>query len=162
MCLNLLHLLYVLILQSQSVLIWSSFHLEVLQFCRLKHAELNIYDFVLVISQYWHKGCFSCEVCKMALSMTNYKGFEKKPYCSMWVFTPNIAPWKWLKQQDGTWSRPHLQKSAQKWHHSITNIIDEDPVINFCINVIYGRTFHVPGANFYHQESSRSVPPSHV
>lgn len=37
--------------------------------------------------QYWHKGCFSCEVCKMALSMTTYKGFEKKPYCSMWVFT---------------------------------------------------------------------------
>lgn len=35
--------------------------------------------------QYWHKGCFSCEVCKMALSMTTYKGFEKKPYCSMWV-----------------------------------------------------------------------------
>uniref|UniRef100_A0A3B4Z858 LIM and SH3 domain protein 1 n=1 Tax=Stegastes partitus TaxID=144197 RepID=A0A3B4Z858_9TELE len=32
---------------------------------------------------YWHKGCFSCEVCKMALSMNNYKGFEKKPYCSM-------------------------------------------------------------------------------
>uniref|UniRef100_G3NH50 LIM and SH3 domain protein 1 n=1 Tax=Gasterosteus aculeatus aculeatus TaxID=481459 RepID=G3NH50_GASAC len=33
--------------------------------------------------KYWHKGCFSCEVCKMALSMTTYKGFEKKPYCSM-------------------------------------------------------------------------------
>uniref|UniRef100_A0A3Q0T9L8 SH3 domain-containing protein n=1 Tax=Amphilophus citrinellus TaxID=61819 RepID=A0A3Q0T9L8_AMPCI len=25
----------------------------------------------------------NCEVCKMALSMTSYKGFEKKPYCSM-------------------------------------------------------------------------------
>nr|XP_015818224.2 LIM and SH3 domain protein 1 [Nothobranchius furzeri]XP_054605323.1 LIM and SH3 domain protein 1 [Nothobranchius furzeri] len=35
------------------------------------------------LDKYWHKGCFSCEVCKMALSMTNYKGFEKKPYCSM-------------------------------------------------------------------------------
>ncbi|XP_034050643.1 LIM and SH3 domain protein 1-like isoform X2 [Thalassophryne amazonica] len=34
-------------------------------------------------TQYWHKGCFSCEVCKMALSMNNYKGFEKKPYCTM-------------------------------------------------------------------------------
>lgn len=33
--------------------------------------------------QYWHKGCFSCEVCKMALSMSNYKGFDKKPYCTM-------------------------------------------------------------------------------
>uniref|UniRef100_A0A8B9HDR6 LIM and SH3 domain protein 1 n=1 Tax=Astyanax mexicanus TaxID=7994 RepID=A0A8B9HDR6_ASTMX len=31
---------------------------------------------------YWHKGCFSCEVCKMTLNMKNYKGFDKKPYCS--------------------------------------------------------------------------------
>ncbi|XP_029954009.1 LIM and SH3 domain protein 1-like isoform X3 [Salarias fasciatus] len=35
------------------------------------------------LDKYWHKGCFSCEVCKMALSMSNYKGFEKKPYCTM-------------------------------------------------------------------------------
>lgn len=35
------------------------------------------------LDKYWHKSCFSCEVCKMALSMTTYKGFEKKPYCSM-------------------------------------------------------------------------------
>ncbi|XP_020773952.1 LIM zinc-binding domain-containing Nebulette-like isoform X1 [Boleophthalmus pectinirostris] len=35
------------------------------------------------LDKFWHKGCFSCEVCKMALSMSNYKGFEKKPYCSM-------------------------------------------------------------------------------
>ncbi|KAB0352955.1 hypothetical protein FD754_017812, partial [Muntiacus muntjak] len=31
---------------------------------------------------YWHKGCFHCEVCKMALNMNNYKGYEKKPYCN--------------------------------------------------------------------------------
>nr|XP_057934243.1 LIM and SH3 domain protein 1-like isoform X1 [Doryrhamphus excisus] len=35
------------------------------------------------LDKYWHKGCFSCEVCKMALSMNNYKGFNKRPYCSM-------------------------------------------------------------------------------
>ncbi|CAN9508738.1 unnamed protein product [Ophioblennius macclurei] len=35
------------------------------------------------LDKYWHKGCFSCEVCKMALSMSNYKGFDKKPYCTM-------------------------------------------------------------------------------
>ncbi|XP_077481342.1 LIM and SH3 domain protein 1-like isoform X2 [Stigmatopora argus] len=35
------------------------------------------------LDKYWHKGCFSCEVCKMALSMNNYKGFDKRPYCSM-------------------------------------------------------------------------------
>ncbi|XP_056871544.1 LIM and SH3 domain protein 1-like [Takifugu flavidus] len=30
----------------------------------------------------WHRGCFSCEVCKMTLNMKNYKGFEKRPYCN--------------------------------------------------------------------------------
>ncbi|XP_071766149.1 LIM and SH3 domain protein 1-like [Centroberyx gerrardi] len=35
------------------------------------------------LDKYWHKGCFSCEVCKMALSMTTYKGFNKKPYCTI-------------------------------------------------------------------------------
>ncbi|KAF5889675.1 LIM and SH3 domain protein 1-like, partial [Clarias magur] len=34
------------------------------------------------LDKYWHKLCFSCEVCKMTLNMKNYKGFEKKPYCS--------------------------------------------------------------------------------
>ncbi|XP_077406125.1 LIM and SH3 domain protein 1-like isoform X3 [Vanacampus margaritifer] len=35
------------------------------------------------LDKYWHKGCFSCDVCKMTLSMSNYKGFNKRPYCSM-------------------------------------------------------------------------------
>ncbi|XP_030196680.1 LIM and SH3 domain protein 1 isoform X3 [Gadus morhua] len=35
------------------------------------------------LDKFWHRSCFSCEVCKMALSMTTYKGFGKKPYCSM-------------------------------------------------------------------------------
>lgn len=34
------------------------------------------------LDKYWHKGCFSCEICKMTLNMKNYKGFEKKPYCN--------------------------------------------------------------------------------
>ncbi|XP_031416647.1 LIM and SH3 domain protein 1-like [Clupea harengus] len=34
------------------------------------------------LDKYWHKGCFSCEVCKLTLNMKNYKGFDKKPYCS--------------------------------------------------------------------------------
>ncbi|XP_019949891.1 LIM and SH3 domain protein 1 isoform X1 [Paralichthys olivaceus] len=34
------------------------------------------------LDKYWHKGCFSCEVCKMTLNMKNYKGFDKKPYCN--------------------------------------------------------------------------------
>ncbi|XP_047656732.1 LIM and SH3 domain protein 1 isoform X1 [Tachysurus fulvidraco] len=34
------------------------------------------------LDKFWHKGCFSCEVCKMTLNMKNYKGFDKKPYCN--------------------------------------------------------------------------------
>uniref|UniRef100_A0A8C7SVZ2 LIM and SH3 domain protein 1 n=1 Tax=Oncorhynchus mykiss TaxID=8022 RepID=A0A8C7SVZ2_ONCMY len=34
------------------------------------------------LDKYWHKGCFSCEICKMTLNMKNYKGFEKRPYCN--------------------------------------------------------------------------------
>ncbi|KAM9843679.1 LIM and SH3 domain protein 1 [Aulostomus maculatus] len=34
------------------------------------------------LDKYWHKGCFSCEVCRMTLNMKNYKGFEKRPYCN--------------------------------------------------------------------------------
>ncbi|XP_077010482.1 nebulette isoform X6 [Tamandua tetradactyla] len=37
---------------------------------------------VTCLDKYWHKGCFHCEVCKMALNMNNYKGYEKKPYCN--------------------------------------------------------------------------------
>ena len=33
------------------------------------------------LDKVWHKGCFKCSVCGMTLSMKNYKGYEKKPYC---------------------------------------------------------------------------------
>lgn len=41
--------------------------------------------------QYWHKGCFHCEVCKMTLNMNNYKGYEKKPYCNAYVIVKNTS-----------------------------------------------------------------------
>ncbi|XP_038634616.1 LIM and SH3 domain protein 1 [Scyliorhinus canicula] len=34
------------------------------------------------LDKFWHKACFSCEVCKMTLNMKNYKGYDKKPYCN--------------------------------------------------------------------------------
>uniref|UniRef100_A0A1A8LYJ8 Nebulette n=1 Tax=Nothobranchius pienaari TaxID=704102 RepID=A0A1A8LYJ8_9TELE len=37
---------------------------------------------VSCLDKNWHKGCFHCEVCKMTLNMKNYKGYDKKPYCS--------------------------------------------------------------------------------
>lgn len=41
--------------------------------------------FLIIINklefQIWHKQCFKCSVCGMTLSMKNYKGYDKKPYC---------------------------------------------------------------------------------
>ena len=42
---------------------------------------------VFVYSQIWHKTCFKCWECGMTLNMKNYKGFDKKPYCSAWVWS---------------------------------------------------------------------------
>ncbi|XP_046862721.1 LIM and SH3 domain protein 1-like [Xenia sp. Carnegie-2017] len=30
----------------------------------------------------WHKKCFTCQVCNMKLTMKNYKGYNKYPYCN--------------------------------------------------------------------------------
>ena len=35
--------------------------------------------------QIWHKACFKCQECNMTLSMRNYKGFDKLPYCGAHV-----------------------------------------------------------------------------
>lgn len=37
---------------------------------------------VKCLDKSWHKGCFRCWECGMALNMKNYKGYDKKPYCS--------------------------------------------------------------------------------
>uniref|UniRef100_F1L3H0 LIM and SH3 domain protein n=1 Tax=Ascaris suum TaxID=6253 RepID=F1L3H0_ASCSU len=33
------------------------------------------------LDKVWHKQCFKCSVCGMTLSMKNYKGYNKLPYC---------------------------------------------------------------------------------
>jgi len=37
------------------------------------------------LEKIWHKACFKCQVCNMTLSMKNYKGFDKLPYCGAHV-----------------------------------------------------------------------------
>ncbi|CAG9856366.1 unnamed protein product [Phyllotreta striolata] len=36
---------------------------------------------VKCLDKVWHKLCFKCKDCGMALNMRNYKGFNKEPYC---------------------------------------------------------------------------------
>jgi len=33
------------------------------------------------LDKVWHKGCFKCSVCNTTLSLKNYKGVDKQPYC---------------------------------------------------------------------------------
>ncbi|KAL0984541.1 hypothetical protein UPYG_G00142990 [Umbra pygmaea] len=35
------------------------------------------------IDQNWHKACFHCDVCKMALTAKNFVSHKKRPYCSV-------------------------------------------------------------------------------
>ncbi|KAK3930565.1 LIM and SH3 domain protein [Frankliniella fusca] len=37
------------------------------------------------LDKIWHKTCFKCKECGMALNMRNYKGFNKDPYCEAHV-----------------------------------------------------------------------------
>ncbi len=34
------------------------------------------------LDKIWHKGCFRCDTCNIALSMKTYKGYNKLPYCN--------------------------------------------------------------------------------
>uniref|UniRef100_A0A087X8K7 LIM and SH3 domain protein 1 n=1 Tax=Poecilia formosa TaxID=48698 RepID=A0A087X8K7_POEFO len=70
--------------------------------------------------QYWHKGCFSCEICKMTLNMKNYKGFEKRPYCNAHYPKTNFTcvadtPENLrLKQQTKMQSQVHYKEDFEK------------------------------------------------
>jgi len=35
-----------------------------------------------VLDKTWHRGCFTCEVCKSALTLKTFKSHDKKPYCA--------------------------------------------------------------------------------
>lgn len=43
------------------------------------------------LDKIWHKACFTCEVCKLKLTMSTYKGFEKLPYCKTHYPTINAT-----------------------------------------------------------------------
>jgi hypothetical protein len=36
---------------------------------------------LLVLDKVWHKACLKCQECGVGLTLQNYKGFQKLPYC---------------------------------------------------------------------------------
>ncbi|XP_053195070.1 LIM and SH3 domain protein 1 isoform X2 [Scomber japonicus] len=83
------------------------------------------------LDKYWHKGCFSCEVCKMTLNMKNYKGFEKRPYCNAHypktnftcvADTPeNLRLKQQSKMQSQVLYREDFEKNKGKGFHVVTD-----------------------------------------
>ena len=50
----------------------------------VQSASFSVLNFCNLF-QIWHKACFKCQECNMTLSMRNYKGFDKLPYCGAHV-----------------------------------------------------------------------------
>uniref|UniRef100_G3P455 LIM and SH3 domain protein 1 n=1 Tax=Gasterosteus aculeatus aculeatus TaxID=481459 RepID=G3P455_GASAC len=72
------------------------------------------------LDKYWHKGCFSCEICKMTLNMKNYKGFGKKPYCNAhyprthFTAVADTPENRRLKEQSKIQSQVHYREDFEK------------------------------------------------
>lgn len=72
------------------------------------------------LDKFWHKGCFSCEVCNMTLNMKNYKGYEKKPYCNAhypttrFTSVPDTPENLRLKEQTLRQSQVHYKETFEK------------------------------------------------
>ena len=82
----------------------------------------------------WHKGCFTCETCNLKLTMKNYKGYNKLPYCQ--VHYPTT---KFTSVADTPENR-RLAKNTQQqsnivYHKDFESergkytVVDEDPEI---------------------------------
>ncbi|KAL1501058.1 hypothetical protein ABEB36_006457 [Hypothenemus hampei] len=54
---------------------------------RCARCEKTVYptEELKCLDKVWHKLCFKCKDCGMALNMRNYKGFNKEPYCDAHV-----------------------------------------------------------------------------
>uniref|UniRef100_A0A3Q3LH63 LIM and SH3 domain protein 1 n=1 Tax=Labrus bergylta TaxID=56723 RepID=A0A3Q3LH63_9LABR len=85
------------------------------------------------LDKYWHKGCFSCEVCKMTLSMKNYKGFEKRPYCNAhypkagFTCVTDTPENLRLKQQSRMQSQVHYKEDFEKNRGKGFSVVADTP-----------------------------------
>ncbi|XP_068191987.1 LIM and SH3 domain protein 1 [Antennarius striatus] len=72
------------------------------------------------LDKFWHKGCFSCEVCNMTLNMKNYKGLNKVPYCNSHypklqsTVVADTPENKRLKEQSKMQSTVHYKEGTDK------------------------------------------------
>ncbi|NXO00648.1 LASP1 protein, partial [Rhinopomastus cyanomelas] len=83
--------------------------------------------------QFWHKACFHCETCKMTLNMKNYKGYEKKPYCSAhypkqtFTMVPDTPENLRLKQQTELQSQVRYKEEFEKSKGKGFSVVADTP-----------------------------------
>jgi hypothetical protein len=92
------------------------------------------------LDKVWHKICFKCTSCGMALNMKNYKGYDKKPYCdahypktvaSVVVDTPEMQR---LKQNTEFQSQVKYHAQYEKMKGIKTEITDDPELMRHLKN----------------------------
>jgi len=85
---------------------------------------------LVCLDQVWHKLCFRCEVCNMLLNMNNYKGYNKRPYCSAHYPTTKFTTVTdtpenlRLAQQQKNQSNNHYWKERKTTLQKFTTVVD--------------------------------------
>lgn len=83
------------------------------------------------LDKYWHKKCFTCEVCNMKLTMKNYKGYNKNPYCNAHYPTTKFTAvadtpeQRRLAQQTKTQSQVEYHKKFEEERGHYTPVADD-------------------------------------
>jgi len=117
------------------------------------------------LEKIWHKTCFKCQVCNMTLSMKNYKGFDKLPYCGAHVpkakatVVADTPENKRLAENSKTQStvKYHAEFEANKGR--FTQIADDPETLRIKANtdVISNISYHDVKGQKQDQEKKRSL-----
>ncbi|CAH8854523.1 unnamed protein product [Trichobilharzia szidati] len=93
-----------------------------------------VYPFEVIrcFDQQWHRKCFRCQHCGMALSVSNYHGYDKKPYCTAHnpkptTFTSVYDTPELLRATNNTkmFSSVRYNADAQRMRGQITSFPDD-------------------------------------
>ena len=82
----------------------------------------------------WHKACFTCETCNLKLTMKNYKGYNKLPYCQVHYPTTKFTAVA-DTPENRRLAKNTAQQSAIVYHKDFENekgkytVVEEDPEI---------------------------------
>jgi len=117
------------------------------------------------LEKIWHKTCFKCQVCNMTLSMKNYKGFDKLPYCGAHVpkakatVVADTPENKRLAENSKTQSNVKYHAEFEASRGKFTQIADDPETLRIKANtdVISNVAYHDVKGQREDQEKKRSL-----